>query len=85
MSVKISELPDAEPLDGTEYIAFVQNGTTVKARVVDLFRQPLVVKADGNDNAGYQDGDLRISISESDAGGNKAVLEISDASTTINE
>ena len=85
MGIKISDLPDAEPLNGTEYIAFVQDGVTVKARVVDLFRQPLIVKADGNNNAGYQDGDLRISISESEAGGNLAELEISGASTTINQ
>jgi hypothetical protein len=85
MGIKISDLPDAEPLDGSEYIAFVQNGVTVKKRVVDLFVQPLVVKADGNSDAGYQTGDLRITISDNGAGENKATLQVDSGSQTINE
>lgn len=86
MGIKISDLPDATlPLDGTEYIAFVQSGTTVKARVVDLFKEPLIVKADGNSSAGYEDGDFRITIEDNGAGENKAVLQIEDATQTINE
>lgn len=90
MGIKISDLPDATlPLDGTEYIAFVKDilgvPTTVKARVVDLFAQPLIVKADGNSNAGYQDGDLKISIEDNGAGENKAVLQMEDSTQTINE
>ena len=85
MSVKISELPDASILDGTEYIAFVQGGQTVKARVVDLFRQPLYIKADGNNSAGFEDGDLTIAIEDNGQGENKATLSIGSATDTINE
>jgi len=34
--VKVSDLPEAAPLNGSEYVAAVQNGRSVKVKAADL-------------------------------------------------